>query len=91
MKRYWLFVYPQYDPQGGMHDFIESFSTIEAARGRAIEVLKLHYYMQGYYWHVYDSIENKIAIYATDNTRSSIPVEVMDIPLNRINDLDLYE
>lgn len=29
MKRYWLFMFSNYYPQGGMNDFSESFDTVE--------------------------------------------------------------
>jgi hypothetical protein len=28
-KRYWLFIYSTYYPRGGMHDFKDSFNSIE--------------------------------------------------------------
>lgn len=32
MKRYWLFAYCEYYPEGGMHDFVADFDTIEEAK-----------------------------------------------------------
>jgi hypothetical protein len=32
-KRYWLFVWDEYEPRGAMHDFDSAFDTIEEAEG----------------------------------------------------------
>jgi len=34
-KKYLLFCYGQYYPGGGMHDFVSSHTTIEAAKNRS--------------------------------------------------------
>lgn len=31
MKRYLLFIYPQYYPEGGMKDFFDSFDSLDSA------------------------------------------------------------
>jgi len=37
MKRYMLFGYWKYYPSGGMHDFIDSFDTIDEAWQRILD------------------------------------------------------
>ncbi len=34
-ERYWLFCFAGYYPEGGMHDFVGSFSSVEAAQNAA--------------------------------------------------------
>jgi hypothetical protein len=43
MKRYLLFIYAQYYPEGGMKDFFSSYETIELAK-QAYELQLLKYY-----------------------------------------------
>lgn len=38
MKRYWLFMYSEYYPRGGMNDYQGSYDSIEACRKKIIEV-----------------------------------------------------
>lgn len=55
MKRYWLFLGEDYYPGGGMHDFIDSFSSVEDATAAAKSQIKASggdYYT---WWHVADS------------------------------------
>ena len=85
MKRYWLFVYSQYYPRGGMEDFVDSFDSVEECKALALKNLD----NGGWYYHVYDSLINVISLYATDNTRSCQPVEITNIPINKLKDLIL--
>jgi hypothetical protein len=52
MKRYWLFQFDQYYPQGGMNDFVESFDSLEEA---LVHYKKLKNHFKGDYYHIFDS------------------------------------
>lgn len=87
MKRYWLFIYAQCYPQGGMKDFYDSYDTIEECNKVGLDPSTQD--SCGWYYHVYDSVDNIISVYCTDNTRDCIVKQVMNVPVNKMKDIYL--
>jgi hypothetical protein len=56
MKRYLVFVGYDYYPQGGMHDFIRDYDTIEEARAGCYD----HQEDVGMWGHIFDQQEETL-------------------------------
>ena len=65
MKRYWLFVYSQYYPNGGMEDFFADFDSVDEARD-CYKDFKSRRTIGNEYMHVFDSESRKVVY---DNLR----------------------
>lgn len=64
MKRYLLFGYSDYYPDGGWHDFIESFDTLDEAKNHGYSVRVEVDASEVNNFHVFDIVE-KIIVYET--------------------------
>ena len=57
LKRYWLFVFEDHYPKGGMNDFVYSYDSIKEAKERFYKSETLS---SDIYGHIFDSDENII-------------------------------
>ncbi len=57
MKRYAVFMYDNYYPSGGWHDFVEAFDSIEEAKKHAVNIVKDYDFVD---FHIVDLNEMKI-------------------------------
>lgn len=62
LKRFWLFLSPQYEASGGMDDFNSSFDTLQEA---VDSVTLLHHDGGLDEGHIYDSLTNQIMGYVS--------------------------
>lgn len=88
-KRYWLFVYAQYYPLGGLEDRIGCYHSEEEAKAVALEEIKKSYYTTGWYYHIYDMWDEVVVLYSTDNTSDGQVAEIRDLTIEQMRDLTL--
>jgi len=66
MKKYLLFFYMGWEPQGGWSDFIDSFDSIEGAKAAAKEEKDKDVSI-GYYGQIVDSHNGSIVSFYSDD------------------------
>lgn len=60
MKRYWLFKFAGYYPSGGMHDFVDSFDTIDETKAYIKQSQTDQRSIYGDYYQIADSMTGKV-------------------------------
>ena len=73
MKRYWLYMYNQYYPNGGMNDYQGDYNSIEECKERMVEVNKE---WEHDHYHILD-IESKMIVEISEykEVKTNITVE----------------